>query len=347
MKQENRPLSTTSEGARQRRPGHGGRCRSPVTIDSMHAPKPAAKPKAFDLVNQPYLLLSLTALFWASNIIVGRHVVGQIPPVVLALIRWSGGFLLILPLAWPHLKRDRPIIRRHLGILLLLSVTGIAAFNTMAYWALEYTQALNGLLLQSSTPLFVAVWSLLLLGVRLTLAQALGVLVSTAGVAIILLRGDPAALAAIEFNRGDVIFVIAFAIFGFYTTLTVKSPPIHPFSFLAVTFGCGGAFLIPFAIWEAASGHIMTVTTGSVLSAAYIVVFPATLAYLCYNRGIQLIGANRAAPFSHLIPVFGSIMAIGLLGEEMRLFHLIGYALVLSGVIVAARTPRNSRAARQ
>ncbi|MGB3272873.1 MAG: DMT family transporter [Xanthobacteraceae bacterium] len=310
----------------------------------MHAPQPAEKTRGFGLVNQPYLLLSLTALFWASNIIVGRHVVGQVPPILLALIRWSGGFLLILPLAWPHLKRDRPIIRRHLGILLLLSVSGITTFNTMAYWALEYTQALNGLLLQSSTPLFVALWSLILLGVRLTLAQALGVLVSMAGVVTILLRGDPAALAAIEFNRGDVIFVVAFAIFGFYTTLTVKSPPIHPFSFIAVTFGCGGALLIPFAIWEHAAGRVMVVTAESVLSAAYIVVFPATLAYLCYNRGIQLIGANRAAPFSHLIPVFGSIMAIGLLGEEARLFHLVGYALVFSGVIVAARSPARHKA---
>jgi drug/metabolite transporter (DMT)-like permease len=307
----------------------------------MHAPEPPAKTPGFTglLVNQPYLLLSLTALFWASNIIVGRHVVGQIPPVTLALIRWSGGFLLILPLAWPHLARDRPIIRRHLRILLLLSVTGIAAFNTMAYWALEYTQALNGLLLQSSTPLFVALWSLILLGVRLTLAQALGILVSMAGVVTILLRGDPTALATIAFNRGDVIFVVAFVIFGFYTTLAVKSPPIHALSFLAVTFGCGAAFLIPLAIWEFASGRVMIVTPESVLAAAYIAVFPATLAYLCYNRGIQLIGANRAAPFSHLIPVFGSIMAIGLLGEEVRPFHLIGYALVFSGVIVAARAP--------
>lgn len=305
----------------------------------MHAPTPPAKAPGFRLVDQPYLLLSLTALFWASNIIVGRYVVGQIPPVTLALIRWGGGFLLVLPLAWPHLARDRPAIRRHLGLLLLLSISGITIFNTMAYWALEYTQALNGLLLQSSTPLFVALWSLILLRVRLTLAQALGILVSTAGVITILLRGDPAALAAIELNRGDIIFVAAFAIFGFYTTLAVRSPRIHALSFLAVTFGLGALFLIPFAIWEFASGRVMKVTTESVLSAAYIVAFPATLAYLCYNRGIQLIGANRAAPFSHLIPVFGSIMAIGLLGEEARLFHLVGYALVFSGVIVAARGP--------
>lgn len=315
----------------------------------MHAPKPAAKAPGFSLANQPYLLLSLTSLFWASNIIVGRYVVGQIPPVTLSLIRWGGAFLLVLPLAWPHLKRDGPVIRRHLGILLLLSVTGITAFNTMAYWALEYTQALNGLLLQSSTPLFVALWSLILLGVRLTLAQALGVLVSMAGVVTILLRGDLATLAGIEFNRGDVIFVIAFAIFGFYTTLSTKSPPIHALSFLAFTFGCGGAFLIPFVVWEIATGRVMVVNVESVLAAAYIVVFPATLAYFCYNRGIQLIGANRAAPFSHLIPVFGSIMAIGLLGEEVRLFHLVGYALVFSGVIVAARAPaqRKGQATKQ
>src|SRR6266436_9872101 len=152
------------------------------------------------LANQPYLLLSITALCWAGNAIVGRLAAGHIPPVTLSFLRWSFAFLIILPFAWKHLVRDWAAIRGRLGIMIVLSVTGIGAFNTLQYWALEHTQALNTLLLQSAGPLVVAVGSLLLLGVRLTLAQAAGVLLSMAGVLIILMHGDVTALSKIDFN---------------------------------------------------------------------------------------------------------------------------------------------------
>src|SRR6266436_9768416 len=155
------------------------------------------------LANQPYLLLSITALCWAGNAIVGRLAAGHIPPVTLSFLRWSFAFLLILPFAWKHLVRDWPAIRSRLGLMITLSVTGIGVFNTLQYWALEHTQALNTLLLQSAGPLVVAVWSLILLGVRLTPAQACGVLVSLAGVLVILLHGDITALSSIQFNKGD------------------------------------------------------------------------------------------------------------------------------------------------
>src|SRR5947207_10901210 len=137
------------------------------------------------LANQPYLLLSVTALCWAGNAIVGRLAAGHIPPVTLSFLRWSLAFLIILPFAWKHLVRDWAAIRSRLGTMIVLSVTGIGAFNTLQYWALEHTQALNTLLLQSAAPLVVAVWSLALLGVRLTLAQAAGVLLSLAGVLVL------------------------------------------------------------------------------------------------------------------------------------------------------------------
>src|SRR6476659_2841055 len=169
------------------------------------------------IANQPYLLLSITALCWAGNAIVGRLAAGHIPPVTLSFLRWSLAFLLILPFAWKHLVRDWAAIRGKLGIMIVLSITGISAFNTLQYWALEHTQALNTLLLQSAAPLVVAVWSLALLGVRLTLAQAAGVMLSMAGVLIILMHGDLTKLSNIEFNHGDLIFLIALAIFRFYS----------------------------------------------------------------------------------------------------------------------------------
>jgi drug/metabolite transporter (DMT)-like permease len=292
------------------------------------------------LVNQPYLLLTITALCWAGNAVVGRLAAGHIPPVTLSFLRWSLAFLIILPLAWKHLIRDWGAIRARLGVMIVLSITGIGAFNTLQYWALEHTQALNTLLLQSAGPLFVAVWSLVLLGVRLTLAQACGIVLSLTGVMVILLQGDVTTLAGIEFNKGDLIFTVALVIFGLYSVLSLKRPDIHGLSFVAFTFGCGAATLIPFLTVELMSRPLMQLDAANLLSLFYVAVFPSTLAYLCFNRGVQLIGANRAAPFFHVVPVFGSVMAMVFLGERPQLFHFIGFGLVLVGVFVASRKPR-------
>jgi drug/metabolite transporter (DMT)-like permease len=292
------------------------------------------------LANQPYLLLSFTALFWAGNAIVGRLAAGHIAPVTLSFLRWSLAFLLILPWAWPHLKQDWPAIRGRLGLMVLLSLTGIGVFNTMQYWALEYTQALNTLLLQSAAPLIIAVWSLVLLGVRLTVTQAFGVLLSLAGVLVIILHGDLTALSKVEFNKGDLIFITALTIFGIYSVLSLKRPEIHGLSFVAFTFGCGAACLTPFLVWELLARPVMQLNVNNLLSLIYVAVFPSTLAYLCFNRGVQLIGANRAAPFFHVVPVFGTVLSIIFLGEHPQLFHFIGFALVLSGVFVASRRPK-------
>ena len=302
---------------------------------SASPPRPASRLNW--LSNQPYLLLSFTALCWAGNAIVGRLAAGHIPPVTLSFLRWTFAFLIILPLAWSHLRRDWPAIRSRLGLMIVLSVTGISAFNTMQYWALEHTQAINTLLLQSAGPLFVATWSLILLGIRLTLAQAGGIALSLVGVLVILLHGDLTTVAAIQFNRGDVIFLVALASFGFYSTLSLKRPAIHGLSFVGFTFGCGAACLVPLWIWELSTRPVVVLDTANVLTLIYVAVFPSTLAYLCFNLGVQLVGANRAAPFFHVVPVFGSVMAIVFLGERPQAFHFIGFALVLTGVFVASR----------
>lgn len=296
-----------------------------------------AAPSSFWLANQPYLLLSITALCWAGNAIVGRLAAGHIPPVTLAFLRWFLAFLFILPLAHKHLVRDWAAIRGKLGIMILISITGIGIFNTLQYWALEYTQALNTLLLQSAGPLVVAVWSLILLGVRLTLAQAIGILASMCGVLVIIMHGDLTAVSNIQFNKGDLIFLVAMVIFALYSVLTLKRPAIHGLSFAAFTFGAGAACLLPFLIYELLTRPVMALNAQNLLSLFYVSVFPSIVAYLCFNRGVHLIGANRAAPFFHVVPVFGSVMAIAFLGERPQLFHVVGFALVLAGVFVASR----------
>ncbi|MBI5262383.1 MAG: DMT family transporter [Bradyrhizobium sp.] len=304
---------------------------------TISAPKPTGSAPGHWLNNQPYLLLSLTSLFWAGNIVLARHVGSHVPPITLTTIRWLGVFLILLPFAWPHLKRDWPALRAHLPLMMFLSLIGFAFNNAISYWAMQYTEALNALLIQSSGPLFVALWSLVLFGVRLTGAQLAGIAVSLAGVLTIILRGDFAALATITFNKGDLMFASALVSFGLYSALIPRRPVIHQLSFISFTTCCGAFMLMPGALWEFFNGATLKFDALTLATMSYILIFPSTLAYLFFNRGVALIGPNRAAPFFHLVPVFGSAMAILLLGEMLQLFHLIGYALVLAGVITASR----------
>jgi drug/metabolite transporter (DMT)-like permease len=301
---------------------------------------PAATPPRSPLHwlnNQPYLLLSLTSLFWAANIVLARHVGSHVPPITLTTIRWFGVFLILLPFAWPHLKQDWPKLRSALPLMLLLSAVGFAFNNAISYWAMQYTEALNALLIQSAGPLFVALWSLALFGVRLTPAQLAGIAISLAGVLTIILRGDFSALASISFNRGDLMFGASLVSFGLYSALIPRRPRIHQLSLISFTTCCGALMLLPAAIWEFSAGTTLKFDLLTAATLAYTLIFPSTLAYLFFNRGVALIGPNRAAPFFHLVPVFGSAMAILLLGEKLQPFHLIGYALVLAGVIIASR----------
>src|SRR6202041_4062800 len=225
----------------------------------------ASEPPSFDpirwLNHQPYLLLSLTALFWAGNIVLGRYVAGHVPPMTLSCVRWIGAFFMLLPFAWPHLARDWPALRARLSLMIGLSATGFAINNALSYWALQHTQALNALLIQSSGPLFVALWSLALFGVRLTWAQLAGIALSLIGVLTIIMGGDLTALAGIRFNKGDIMLAGALMSFGLYSALLPRRPVTHQLSLITFTTGCGALLLLPFAIWEYSTGFTLKLGT--------------------------------------------------------------------------------------
>ena len=287
------------------------------------------------LSDAPYLLLSLTSLFWAGNIVLGRLAAGHVPPVGLAFLRWVIASAILMPFAWPHLKREWPVMRRHAPLLLALSLTGIAAFNTMMYWGLQYTPAINALLIQSTGPLLIAIWSLFINNEKLSAGQLAGILLSLAGVLTIICRGDPAVALHIDFNIGDLWAIAAMVVYGAYSAMLARRPAMHSLSFLTASTVLGSLMLLPVFIWERAAGAPFHVDLKTLLIVVYVGLFPSVLAYLCFIRGVQLVGPNRAAPFFHLMPVFGSILAIDFLGEAFHLYHAVGYALVLSGIAIA------------
>lgn len=289
------------------------------------------------IADWPYLLLVLTALFWSGNFIVGRAVHETVPPVALAFWRWTGGFLIILPLAWPHLRRDLPVALKHWRIMLVLSAVGVAAFNTLVYLGLKETTAINGLLIQSFMPIAIVLTSFALFRDPVSRAQIAGLLLSLCGIGAIVARGDISTLAALDFNRGDLLIFLAIVSYGFYTALLRRRPPINPLSMVAITFALGALMLAPLHALEWGMGAAPRFDATTLAAMGYVALFPSVLAYLCYNRGVELIGANRAGQFVHLMPVFGTIMAVALLGESFRLFHAIGIALIFAGIVLANR----------
>lgn len=286
--------------------------------------------------NSAWSLLILANLFWAGNIVLGRGVVGVVPPIALAYWRWTGAFLVAIGFAWPYLRDDLPTLRRHWRMMLLLSATGIATYNTMSYIGLTSTTALNVLLLQSAGPLIIIVWAFMLFGELPTLWQSAGVLLSLIGVAEIAAHGSLTALLHLQVNPGDVWILAAMLIYGIYAAAFRRRPAVHPMSFLVATMGIGSLMILPCYLWELAQGARIDDTPSAWLALAYIAVFPSFIAYLFFNRGIELIGATRAGQSWHLMPVFGSVLAVLFLGERFFLYHAIGIAMIGGGIVLAS-----------
>ncbi len=289
------------------------------------------------IFDRPYLLLTLTSLFWGGNIVLARYIAGHVPPIAVSFVRWTVAFLILLPFAWTHLRRDWSALRAAWPVMTALALAGIALPNTMGFYGLQFTQALNALLIQSTGPLLIGFWTLVMFRDRLSLAQASGILISLVGVVVIICKGSPETLRTVTFNSGDFWIVGSLLVFGFYSALARRRPAVHPLSFLIFNIGLGTIMLAPLYAAEISSGYTMTLDLTTLGTIAYVAIFPSLLAYLFFNRSVELVGPNRAAPFMHLTPFFGSVLAIALLGERPQLFHLAGYALILAGIAIATR----------
>ncbi len=289
------------------------------------------------LWSSAWTLLFLGNLFWTGNIIIGRAIVGNVPPVTLAYFRWTGAFLIAVGFAWPMLRRDWPLLVRHWRMMLLLSMTGIATYNTMCYVGLNYTTALNALLLQSSMPVVILLWAYTLFGERPGIAQALGVVVSLGGVAAIASAGSLDTLLHLSVNRGDAWILAAVLLNAMYSPLLRRRPAVHPLSFLVAAMGIGSLMMLPFYLWEAGQGAVVQGGWTSYAAIGYTAVLPSFVAYLFFNRGVELIGAARAGQSVHLMPLIGTVLAVVFLGEQFHVHHAVGILLIGAGIVLASR----------
>ncbi len=285
-------------------------------------------------------LLVAAMLAWSGNFVLGRGVSAAVPPVALAFWRWAGAFLLVIGFAWPHLRRDLPLLRAGLSELLWLSALGVAAFNTLVYIGLGTTTALNGLLMQSTMPLIILVCSFALFRERVGGVQLAAVALSLAGVVVIVARGSLRSLVELSLAPGDGWIFLAVVCYALYSVLLRRRPRVHPLSFISATFALGTAMLLPVYVWEHFLVESLRLTPVSLGAIGYVAVFPSLLAYLCFNRAVELIGANRAGQFLHLMPVFGSLLAAVSLGETLQGYHLWGIALIGAGIGLASAARR-------
>ncbi len=291
--------------------------------------------------SHPYLLLTLTTLFWSGNMVLGRAIRGDIPPFTLAFWRWAIALLLIAPLALPHLRAQWPLLKRGWKPVLLLGVLGVGSYNTFAYVALQYTAATNAVLLNSFIPIATMALSWMFLGKHLKRIEGIGVIVSFVGVATIVLRGDPATLSTLSLNIGDLWMLGAVLVWAVYTIgLQWRPAGVHPMLMLFALTVVGVIALVPFYAWEFADGRSINLHWGSVAGMLYVGIFPSFLGYIFYNRAVGEVGANKASLFIHLMPVFCTLLSAVFLGEIPLWYHYLGIALIFIGIWLTTATTR-------
>lgn len=298
------------------------------------------------LYRHPYLLLTLTALFWSGNMVLGRGIRADVPPIALAFWRWVIALALIAPLALPHLKEQWPLLKKGWKPVLLLGILGVGCYNTFAYVALQYTAATNAVLLNSFIPIVTIAFSWLFLGKRLKPIEAVGVAISFLGATTIIARGDLAVLLGLSLNLGDVWMLGAVLTWAIYTVgLQWRPAGVHPMLMLGALTLVGVLALAPIYAHELGAfggpARHINLHWGSLAGIAYVGVLPSFVGYIFYNRGVAEVGANKASLFIHLMPVFGTLLSALFLGELPHLYHFVGIGLIFSGIyLTMARLPR-------
>ena len=284
---------------------------------------------------QAYLLLVLTTLFWGGNPIAGKLAVGHISPMLLTAARWGIAAAILAWLGRRRLAADWPTIRARLPLLVCLGFFGFTVFNVALYSALKYTSAINVSIEQAGIPMLIFIGNFLLFRLHASLAQITGFLVSLVGVALTASHGDPARLLALDLNFGDALMLGAVIAYAGYTMALRFKPNVHWLSLMiALT---AGAFItsLPFTAVEVAAGSAILPDARGWGVIFYTTIFPSIVAQIFYVRGVELIGANRAGLFVNLVPVFGTLLSVVVLGEAFYAYHAVALVLVLGGIWLA------------
>ena len=285
-----------------------------------------------------YLLLTLAALCWGGNAIAGKLATLSWEPFTITCLRWLLVLVLVMPFTWRHFQRDWSLVRQHWKFLFLLCGPAMGGFNLLMYLALNYTSAINVSIEQAAMPVLIMVANFLFLRQAVTPAQGVGLLLTLAGVLITATEGQPLRFFDSGLNRGDAIMLLASACYAAYSFGLRWRPPMSWRSFILVMSFFVFVTSVPFALWEFQAGEPPALPgINGWLVLVYAALFASLGGQLFFARGVELIGANRAGLFINLVPIFGAVLAVLILGETFRWFHAAGLVLVLSGIALAER----------
>jgi drug/metabolite transporter (DMT)-like permease len=291
------------------------------------------------LNNLPYLLIGISTLMWGGNVVAGRMAVGQISPMSVTCLRWLIVVALFSLTIRRRLAAEWPLIAPHWRKLAILGAAGFTLFNSLFYVSAQYTTAVNMAVLQGTYPALVLIGMALVFRAPVTLLQGLGILVTFCGVVIIASHGELETLLALTFNHGDVLILVATVIFAAYTVALRDRPKASALVIFAVLAASAFVSSIPFLAVEMAMGWTYMPTMRGILVLAFIAVGPSLLGQVFFIRGIELIGPSRTGVFYNLVPVFGALLAVVILGEPFHVYHAVALLLVLGGIWLSERKP--------
>jgi drug/metabolite transporter (DMT)-like permease len=284
-----------------------------------------------------YLFLTLTTLFWAGNVIAARISVGEVSPMLLITLRWFGSLVLLFAIGGAQLRRDWPVLRRRLPYLTAMGVVGLTAFNALFYIAAHETTAVNIGILQGAMPVLVLLGAVVLFRTKLGVLQFIGLAITVAGVVLVVSQGKLAVLEALNFNQGDLLMLLASLFYAAYALGLRDRPQVSPVSVLTVISAAAAIATLPLAAVEGLMGWTIWPSVDGWAVVFYVTVFPSVMAQLFFIKGVSLIGPARAGVFINLVPVFAAILAVAVLDEAVRLYHLGALVLVLSGLWLSER----------
>lgn len=286
----------------------------------------------------PFVLLTLTAVFWAGNTIAGRLAIGNVSPMGITALRWILAFSLMALVLPKEVRQIPAMFRQRPYYLLIMGFIGFTGFNAVYYLAAHYTYAVNIGIMQATTPIFVMLGAWLLQGTRITVGQILGMAAGLVGVLIVASTGKISVLQNFDFNRGDLMILAVGVLYAAYS-LWLKSKPAEwsGLAFFAAMASVAAATSLPLLAWEIARGDFFWPTLKGWTIIAYVALFPSLLAQIWYMKGISMVGAARAGFLFNAIPVFAAIMAVAILGEPFGWYHAVGLTLVIGGIAWAEK----------
>ena len=284
-----------------------------------------------------YIFLVLAALFWSGNFIVGKFAtLFQIPPLTLNVYRWIAVWFILIPFTYKEINQNLPYIKRNWLVISFMGVITISTFNSVVYYALNYTQVINAVLVLAAIPAATIIFSSLMNIEKTNIFQLLGLVLSIIGIASIISNGDIQKISSLNFNKGDLWMLVCVITWALYSTLLKKNKfKFSQFTLIQLMVSAGLVFLIPQLFYEKSIGLEVNFNKAFFLILFYVVVFPAIAAYYFWQKGIELIGPNRATMFIQLMPLFSAVMAIIIFKEKFEIYHFVGAAFIVSGIYLS------------